>query len=335
MPTLGCGTHSARIVDRDGATITDAHVLAKVEWTRVLDDTSSATVTIRPDGGCCRRLDRVRSWRHNLQIYRNDDFVWEGPIILPDWSGDEVTIQAVDVLGWLDRRVPHESIAFTRRDLTEIAAWLIEDGFAPDDPGHDVQIIGRSRILGDREYVKDIEQTGDHLRRLAETGIDYTAVGRRILILPEDHCERVGRLTDADFPDGLTVSEDGTAIGTRWIIEGRDGVLGIDGGKDAFYGLLEQYSEESSILDESSAQAAARSRRRGSLPAPVFISSQEATLSPDAAIELPSLVPGWCVDVTSTRTCRTISQSMKINGIKVTEDASGETVAVHLAPAGV
>jgi hypothetical protein len=334
MTTLGCGSHTARIVDRDGATITTADVLTKVEWTRVLDDLSSARVTIQPDRGCCAALANVRTWRHNLMIYRNGHFVWEGPIILPDWTADGVEIQAVDVLGWLDRRVPHESIHFTQRDLTEIAAWLIRDGFAPDDPGHEVQIIGRARILGDREYEQSIGQTGDHLRKLAETGIDFTTVGRRILLMPEDHQARVGRLTDADFPDGLTVSEDGTALGTRWIVEGRDGALGIAGGKDPYYGLLEQYVEETSILDQASADAAARSRRRGALPAPVFISSQEATLSPDAAINLESLVPGWCVDVTTTRTCRTINQSMKINGLKVTEDSTGETVAVHLAPAG-
>lgn len=334
MP-IGCGAHSARIIDRDGAVVSTADVLLKVEWSRVLDDISTARVLIQPDGDCCASLARARSWRHNLVIHRDTHLVWEGPILVPEWTAEGVEIQAVDILGWLDRRVPHTDMYFAERDLTDIAAWLVADAFAPDDPGHEVQIVAPSGIRGDREYETDIGQSGDHLRDLAKTGIDYTAVGRRILILPEDHCARVGRLTDDDFPDGLTVTEDGTSLGTRWVVEGQDGVLGVAGGPDPYYGLLEHYVEETSILDAASAEAAARSRLRASRPAPVFINSQEATLSTDAAVDVPSLVPGWCVDVTTTRTCRTISQSMKLNGLKVTEDGNGETVAVQLAPAGV
>ncbi|MFF4602693.1 hypothetical protein ACFY12_08065 [Streptomyces sp. NPDC001339] len=62
--------------------------------------------------------------------------------------------------------------------------------------------------------------TGDHLRDLAETGLDYTAVGSRIVLLPESHAVTVGRLSDADLPEGLVVAEDGTALGTRWIVRG-------------------------------------------------------------------------------------------------------------------
>ncbi|MER7109917.1 hypothetical protein [Streptomyces sp. NPDC000229] len=98
----------------------------------------------------------------------------------------------MDVLGWLDRRVPHRTLPHENRDLVDIAAWLIEDGFEPDDPGHIVQILGPTRVLGDQ---KDVGQTGDHLRDLAATGLDYTAVGSRIIPMPEDHCGRVGSLT--------------------------------------------------------------------------------------------------------------------------------------------
>ncbi|TDC29500.1 hypothetical protein E1211_25925 [Micromonospora sp. 15K316] len=323
------------VVDRSGSVVSSADVLVEVEWTRVLDDVSTARVFIEPDGDCCERLDGVRSWRHKLVIWRDGHPVWEGPIVDVDWRTTGVEIQAVDVLGWLDRRVPHQDIRFDGRDLADIAAWLIEDGFAPDDPGHDVVVVGATRILGDREYEQDRGQTGDHLRKLAETGVDFTAVGSRILIMPEDHCERVGSLTDADFPAGLSVAEDGASLGTRWVVWGDDDVKGVAGGVDPYYGLLERSVEETSILDDLSAGAAARSRLRGSSPAPVFVDSQQVTLSPDAAVDVPSLVPGWCVDVTTTATCRRVGQSLKIVGVKVTENGSGESVAVQLAPSGV
>lgn len=315
-------------------------MLVEVEWTRVLDDVSTARVLVLPDGDCCEQLAQVRSWRHALAIARDGQPVWEGPIVDVAWRASGIEIQAVDVLGWLDRRVPHQDVRFVGRELAEIAAWLIEDGFAPDDPGHEVVIVGDTRIRGDREYQTDRGQTGDHLRKLAETGVDYTAIGSRILILPEDHCERVGSLTDADFPAGLTVAEDGGALGTRWVIWGDEDVKGVAGGEDPYYGLLERSVEETSILDVASAQAAARSRLRGSRPS-VFLDSQQVTLSPDAPVDVPSLVPGWCVDVTTTATCRTIAQALKIVGVRVVEsggqqaEAAQESVSVQLAPAGV
>lgn len=326
-------------MDRDGGVVTEAEVLLEVEWTRTLDEVSTAYVVIQPGGDCCERLDQVRSWRHKLIIWRDGAPVWEGPIVRAVWQRGAVRVDAVDILGWLDRRVPHQSITFSDSDLADIAAWLIQDGFAPDDPGHTVDIIAPSRIRGDREYEADVGQTGDHLRDLAATGIDYTAVGSRILILPEDHTGRIGALSDDDFPDGLTVAEDGVALGTRWIVHGRDDVKGEAGGRHPYYGLLERVAEETSVLDDASAAAAARSKLRTTSPAPVFIdSSQETTLSPQAPVDVARLVPGWCLDVTTTSTCRTIAQSLKIVGVRVREsagtDSSVERVSVQLAPAG-
>ncbi|WP_327346005.1 hypothetical protein [Streptomyces europaeiscabiei] len=342
MAVAGCGTHQAVIIDRAGGTVSGVDVLTEVEWNRLLDDTSAARVVINPDGNCCERLGRVRSWRHKLVIYRDGEFVWEGPILQVEWSLGKVEIWAGDILAWLDRRVPHNSITFGDSDLTTIGQWLIEDGFAPDDPGHTVQVVAAAKVRGARRYLKDVGQTGDHLRDLAETGLDYTAVGSTILLLPETHTAVVGRLTDADMPDGLVVAEDGTSLATRWVVAGDDDgdVLGTAGGSDAYYGLLERYLEQTSIPDDASATAAARSKLRSSLPVPVFIDTQQVTLSPDAAVDVPKLVPGWCLDITSATTCRTITQRLKITGVKVHEDGGtestpgSESVQVQVAATG-
>ncbi|MGW1539736.1 hypothetical protein ACWCPM_05570 [Streptomyces sp. NPDC002309] len=197
-------------------------------------------------------------------------------------------------------------------------------------------------MTGGRQYTRDIGQSGDHLRDLAATGLDYTVVGNTIILLPENWLESVGRLSDVDLPEGLEVTEDGTNLATRWVIAGDDegDVLGEAGSLDAYYGLLERYEEDSSITDDASATSAARARVRSSLPVPVFIDSQEVTLSPEAAIDVPRLVPGWCLDVTSTLTCCTVTQRMKIVGLKVTEEGGTsdqpgtEKVQIQLAAAG-
>lgn len=345
---VGCGSHTVQILDRSGAVVAASSTLLQVRWTRVLDDISTATAVIMPDSGdCCGDLGDVRTWRHNLAIWRSGELVWQGPIIQASWKvpdGTTVTgleVRAGDVLSWLDRRVPHRDMRFNDTDLTTIAEALIADGFAPDDPGHQVHVVGWSRVRGDREYFTDIGQTGDHLRDLADTGLDYTAVGPTIILLPEDHLETVGTLTDVDFPTGLGLEEDGASLGTRWVVEGKqaqDGeptIVGTAGGADPFYGLLERYVQQTSILDDASAVGAARSRLRGSLPVPVWLDSERVTLSPEAAVSVPDLVPGWCVDVATRATCRKFAGRLKIVGLQITETGTqGESIEVHLAPTG-
>lgn len=141
-------------------------------------------------------------------------------------------------------------------------------------------------------------------------------------------------------PTPSCVTHNGRAAWTPTTKEPEDrtepDVKGVAGGRDEYYGLLERTTEETSVLDNPSALAAARSKLRGSTPTPVVVdTSQETTLAPDAAVDVASLVPGWCVDVTTTTTCRGISQSLKIQGLTVKEDADGESVAVQLFPAGV
>ncbi|MFI1703068.1 hypothetical protein [Streptomyces griseoruber] len=334
MSSAGCGVHSAYIVDRGGSVVTPANMLVSVDWTRILDDVSTAHVVIIPDGDCCAQLGNVRTWRHKLVLARDGGTVWEGPIIQAEWSFGKVELWASDILVWLDRRVPHQSIVFDGSDLTDIANWLIEDAFEPDDPGHTVEILGPSGVEGGRQYTEDFGQTGDHLRDLADTGLDYTAIGSTIVLMPEDWDASVGTLTDVDFPEGLVVAEDGSALATRYIVHGDDdsGVKGVSGGTDSYYGLLERSVEETSVTTTASAASAARSKRAAAYPVPVFLSSDEVTLSPEAAVDVAKLVPGWCVDVATAVTCRPLRQRLKIGGVKVSEDGDGESVQVTLAP---
>lgn len=342
MAVAGCGTHQVRITDRSGGTIVQPDLVTDVEWRRALDDTSTARVVINPSGDCCERMGDVRTWRHTLTVYRNGELVWAGPIIQINWRLGEVELFASDLSAWLALRVPHSDMTFANVDLMEPAKALIEDGFAPDDPGHTVQVIGPARVYGSRSYTKDVGQTLDHLLDLAETGIDWTVIGGTWVLLPEDHSASVGRLSDVDFPEGLVVAEDGTSLATRWVISGDDDgeVLGSAGGSDDYYGLLERYSEQTSIPDDASAAAAAAAKLRTSLPVPVFIDTQEVTISPQAAIDVVKLVPGWCLDITSAQTCRTVSQRLKITGVTVKEtggegdDPGGESVQVQVAVTG-
>lgn len=306
-------------------------VLTAVEWNRILDDLSTARVTVQGGADCCGDLGNIRTWRMWLNLFLYGDFVWSGLITQVDWRQEETEIAAVDIIGLLDRRVPHRDFVFNNTDLTDIAVDLIEDGLRPDDPGHTVTVLGPSGVTGGRQYARGIGQTGDHLRDLAEGGIDFTAVGNNIVILPETFCEVVGRLSDQDLPQGLSVSEDGSALATRWVVAGQDAeVEGEAGGTDPYYGLLERYVEQTSITDADSARQAAEARLRASRVAPVFIDTQEVTLAPTAPVDITTLVPGWCLDTSSAGTCRDIIQRLKIVGVSVSETGGTETAPGQL-----
>jgi len=337
MAAAGCGSHVARIIRSTGGVVSAAQTLMEVEWNRTLNDVSTARVLIAPEGNCCEELSGIRTWRHKLAIWRDGEQVWDGPIITVKWTLGNVEIFAGDITAYLGRRVPHKTMSFTGSDLTDIASWLIEDGFAPDDPGHTVQVVAPSKVKGDRSYTVDTGQTGDHLKDLSDTGLDYTAVGSTIILLPDNHTASVGSLTDADLPSGLAVTEDGVELATRWIVHGDQtnaAIKGTAGGTDAYYGLLERTVDETSILDNLSATSAAKGRLAANLPVPVFLDSQDVTLSPEAPVNVAKLVPGWCLDISTTQTCRTVHQRMKISAVKVTEDGQGESVQISLSQTG-
>lgn len=320
---IGCSTHSYSVTDREGRVISSGGMLTSVDYNRVLNDLSTATVEVGvTDQACCNQIGDIRSWRHTLNIYRGNDLMWSGFVLNPKWTENGVTIQAVDIIGLLDRRVPHQDFDFEATDLTAIAQQLIDDALFPDDPGHEVTIVGPAGVTGGREYSQDVGQVGDHLRDLADTGIDFTAVGNNIVILPDDFCEVIGRLSDVDLPDGLSVTEDGANLVTRQIVAGSDesGIVGTAGGVNEFYGLLELYDEQTSITTTAAATVAAQAKLNASAIVPVSIDTQNVTLAPTAPVDMVALVPGWCIDITSMATCRTVTQRLKITGLQVQED---------------
>lgn len=340
---VGCAAHTYTIIDRDGGLLTSSGNLLTVEYYRLLNDSSTAKITVGVTGSqCCAELGNLRSWRHLLNLYRGQDFMWSGYITRVDWSFDQCVITAVDIIGLLDRRVPHQPFDFTDTDITEIARQLVEDGLAPDDPGHTTTVVAASGTVAGRKYEEAVGQTADHLRDLADTGLDFTAVGNNVVILPDAFADVVGRLSDEDLPEGVTVTEDGASLGTRQIVAGSQAgtPVGTAGGVNPYYGLLEIYTEQSTMADQAAADDAAAAKLKSNLGVPVYIDTQNVTLAPTANIDVAKLVPGWCVDISTDSTCRTITQRLKITGLKITEEGGtdaqpgGEHVVLQVAATG-
>lgn len=355
---VGCSNHTAAILDRDGAVVCPADALVEVEWNRVLNETATARAVIVPRGDCCERVADVRTWRHRLVIWRAGKPVFDGPINIVEWSAASVQVMAFDVSAWLDRRLPHSDMDFASTDLTSIALALIEDAILPDDPGILAEIVAPSLIFGDRAYRIDVDRCLDHLRDLSDTGMDWTAAGARLLLFGPSFSETVGSLSDADFPQGLRVIEDGASLVSRWVMwaaveQPRDaagrfvsgaatsaGIKSVAGGIHDYYGLLESVHDSlavqdegaASVLDQTSADAATAALLASTLPAPVFIDTGAGPLAPSAAVDVADIIPGYCLQVASTATCRRVTAIQKIYELHVIDTANGESAQVICAP---
>lgn len=303
MNTLGCGQYEAYVVPRGGGRQIVAEIAwTQIDWARVLDDTSSASAL--SDKSVCVSVDGIRSWRHELDLFRDGDEIWVGPILNPSapvqTDRRQFMVDARDVSAWWDHRLIHQDHAYiVPTDLATIFQDLATDAMAPDNsPGVHVvttpcNVKGVLTVLAAQH-----QMAGTQLRDLANTGIDWTAVRRDILAggatVPT---ASLGVFRDEHFLAPPLVTLDGTAQTNRWVVRGSGGgaagdAIFADSKNDAAAhddGLLESVDTVSTIQDYTSAKAAADSR---TLLTSSVVSIQNAVLAPTAPFTVPELIPG-------------------------------------------
>lgn len=337
---LGCPQdYQVGVFDRRGEVQYGDLEPSSLGWGRVLDDTSEATIVVPKAGDCCELLNRTYSWCSSVGIFRDGVRVWEGPVVGLRFTDDETVIRARDVTQWLFKRKIRALLDFTgpaAADLAAMAERLIRHALEPDDPN----VLGylhvlASGITGERKYDADSGYVLDAIAELGRTGLDWTALGRRIILSGETPLARLPVLDDEMFVGGVEVVEDGLAAVTDATVLGK-GVRGGAGGVEVC-GLLEALVTEEDILDQPSAQAEAEAIVAAGWPPPIYVEVPDGTqLSAETPVDINELVPGVVAPITSERTCRTVAADLRLIKVDVTygRDA-GERVAVTFAPVGV
>lgn len=315
---------------------------SSLTWHRALNDTSEATLTINLSSGnaeCCALASQLRTWGHQIRISRDGVLVWEGPIVDLDYGREALVITARDVVTWLARRVVRSILDFrTGADLTTIAFALIEHGFAPDDPNVMAYVSTElTGISGERYYMPDeVTYIIDGLNELANTGVDYTCIGRRIAVFPELSSDSLPVFRQDDFLDELHVREDGLSGATYAQIRGA-GVVGTFGGTSEFYGLLERVATEDNILDLPTANLRAQAVVQAGNPMPLYVTTPgQSRLACSAPVHINQLVPGIRIPITIAvgELCRSVSTLMRLVALEVTVEAGEESISVELALPG-
>jgi hypothetical protein len=181
----------------------------------------------------------------------------------------------------------------------------------------------------------------DELESLAQTGgLDYTAVGRRIIL--NDTRVPVGQtpvLTENDFIGEIVVTSYGMDGATRAYTTGDSGMVGVSGGIDPFYGeweIIEQMFDEDSEAPptQNALDNAAEFNLVGKNPPPTRVRLPENTLlNPNGILNIQDLVPGVHMPLRASLFSIDLIQMQKLDTVHVTETGEeGEKITITIGP---
>lgn len=381
---LGCGTYRVFVYQQGGeVVIGEITPIATLSFTRLRDDISAANVVSNGlgDPDCCEFLARLRCWMHEIVIYRDGVRVWEGPITLLTFETDKVTIDAQDVMVYARRRIMRQGYNDTFRIVardsqgkpTETAGLMsvvlraeiiLANAFAPFDPNilpYLTVITGPGDANESQVRPDWATEAWDEIDKLAaDNGLDYTTVGRRIILWgTHTPIGRLPQMTDGDFSSPPIVSEYGMQLATFYAVTNGNGVAGTahvnnphrPPGTEGFYPygpielLVSSFSESDSATPDTltpdarqklvkALQEQARVGISDRWPTPLLVRVPDnSTLSPDCGFGFQQLVPGVWFPLAAAGTCRTVTQWQKLDSVAVTYDENGEKVAVVMSPA--
>lgn len=371
MARLGCAsTYDAEIRFQGGGHLwTTVQGLTALSWGRKRDDWSEGSITVTKSlagSDCCGKLGQTHTWGHELRIYRDQEPVWEGPIVKVREKRATITFDARDMLFWFDRRSLETRAGpyhvWAGADTGAFLRLVIEEAFTNPDPGGDdwdpgllayaiLQDSGTTSTT-DRLW-KHSTSVGEVVRDLIGAGMDMYTIGRAIHLISDKLAAGTApyRLRETDFLSELEVVENGLDAATQvYVVGGQpvDGsgnpitdpnvspVIGAAGGWEPFHGLVTQHTHSQNVVQQAVADGIAAARRAYAYPPPVdIIVPSGAKLSPEAPVEMGQLVPGRLFQVSLESYCRNVRQNFRLNELSVKwESATTETVAVSLASGG-
>lgn len=234
---LDCGIYDVFIFTRGLGQIVGRIPFNQLNWTRVLDDTSSAEVTV--DGvsnagtmaHCCQLLGSIEPWEHEIGIYRNGLRVWSGPVVHVSYPSEQVVIDALDLSAWLAVRYLHYNHNFVAPNADLATNWLalVDDAMSVEDSaGLFAHVQALTGVQGERLYTQDMGTlAADAISELARTGLDWYCVDRRMVggpvaVQPPAYpdAQPLPTLIDESFRDAPQVDRDGNLMGNSWFVGG-------------------------------------------------------------------------------------------------------------------
>lgn len=343
---LGCGEHRVLLQERGGGDILTELPWDTLRYGRKLDEISEANVSVGlagvRDDDCCWALGNLQAWEHELAIWRDNTEVWVGVVGEPEYTREQVVIPARDLFTWFEVRVLPVDRTFTATDLGDIFQIYADDALAADNSMGIVVATTPVGVIGDRQVAAvSYRRAADELRELARSGIDWTMIGRTMLVGGEQVPTTASlSLVEDDILDpkarirGFLTTTEAIVVGGQGHVS-ETPVVGIAGGVDPVYGLVQRVTSEPAILDDNSAFYAADAQLAFAASPPTFV---EGRLDPNAGFGFEDLIPGTRADLRLDIGCRRILDAFRLQSVDVaarqTERAQEEEIAVVFVPLG-
>jgi hypothetical protein len=236
--------------------------ISNLRYHRKRDDISSCDLIIEDFGkDCGALLSELRTWMHEIVVFRDGKRVWEGPITRLQFKPGQVQVEAKDCMAYLYRRVMRQGYNDTYRKVNGVehrgtsvvhrAARIAMNALAYDDPNvlpwltEITHSTDAKQMRAVPDYSKMAWEEIDDLA--ANAGLDYTTVGRRIIFWDTHYAiGRLPEMRDEHFSEPIHVTEYGAQLANFFVVTNNDGVWGA-----AFRGLNpdDQNTYSSSVED--------------------------------------------------------------------------------------
>ncbi len=332
--------YAATFYDRGGQVIPSPSNLTTLSWGRKLDDISRARLTYTISGdNCCDSLGYLEPIVHEVGITRNDELVWYGWLLQPEYSRNTVEIPCVDALWWLTKRRFHNDKTWTNTDLSTIFDDIWQDAVVDADPIRAFTTIDNCGVLESREIRASANRIAwNMVREMLDTGLDITCVGQNVLAgIPFGGIPLQFNL--AELQGDPSVIKDGNRFATKIIVDANEkiqaeypetGWAGSD-----YYPLIEDVIKDSQIQDQQSALNAAKARYEYTRIIPRLVNLKDGlTLLPGTSISFDQLVPGRRMIVDTKGLCYNAIEEFRLGSIDVDVAGGVETVKLGLQPKG-
>lgn len=347
---LGIGNYRAFIQNHAGTNILAELPFSSLTFSYPLNDVgvANATVPITVDAFEANPFEAVlpvlEPYVYQLAIYRNDAIpVWFGLLTDVTYTVDALAIEARDYAHMLERRFFKTGFNLTE-DLAQIFDSFIGDAVTTDTTfGFAAAWTSvNSGIVGNRTVnVIDYNRAADAFRELASSGVDYAMFLKEMryggrITLPSAMC-----ILYDDAVTDPTLKLMGLNTSTQVVVKGGGspppvGIASVAGPPTGFdtHGLVQQVYTDLTVLDDTSATAAAGVRLQFSNPAPQQLTVTLTTGSPfTLEAYLANLIPGPRIDAAIQVGYRAVNQKFRLQRIDVAStDTETERITLTLIP---
>ena len=331
---LGCGEWSVVVTIRGGGVVAATDVpVTTLALSLNLSASSEATVDLVDRRVCATLGETVRSWSHEVALYRDGELAMLGPIVGRRVTGDRLTWRVRDVSAWLGRWFVASDVSYAGVDAAALAALVVETAAARDSTVGitlDWKPVG---VLVSRAYAAaDAKYAIEALGEVVDAGGVWVVDGRTVRFGAAVDESSIGEAFGDAWASEPDVEEDGMAVATRVVVAGAKPSAGtqpygsaVADAAVATYGLLEQRVQDDAATDSATAaRLAGVAVARLAVPRRVVSSGD---LSPGAPFVWRSVRPARRVWATVRGAGRFEG---RIVGVNVRASGGVETISVDL-----